>query len=182
MEAVLVQRLERTYKRERGRLLAFIRSRVPRNEDAEDILQDVFTQAVQNLSVTEPIDNLMAWLYTVARNRIVDLYRRRRPTVSIHVKDDERGSLEDLLQDSGIDLEQEIVRQQVMEALTESLEELPPEQRDVFLQQAVEGKTFRELAEENGTSINTLLARKRYAVQALRRRLGEIKELLDELV
>ena len=181
MEAVLVQRLERTYKRERGRLLAFIRSRVPRNEDAEDILQDVFTQAMQNLSVTEPIDNLLAWLYTVARNRIVDLYRRRRPTVSIHAKDEESGSLEDLLQDSGLDLEQEVVRQEVLEALMESLDELPPEQREVFLQQAVEGKTFRELAEESGTSINTLLARKRYAVLALRRRLGEIKEVLDEL-
>ncbi len=80
----MVQRLERTYNTERGRLLAFIRSRVPGNEDAEDLLQDVFVQAVKNLSVTEPIDNLMAWLYTVARNRIVDLYRRRRPTVSIH--------------------------------------------------------------------------------------------------
>jgi RNA polymerase sigma factor (sigma-70 family) len=181
MEAVLVQRLERTYKRERGRLLAFIRSRVPRNEDAEDILQDVFTQAMQNLSVTEPIDNLLAWLYTVARNRIVDLYRRRRPTVSIHAKDEESGSLEDLLQDSGLDLEQEVVRQEVLEALMESLDELPPEQRELFLQQAVEGKTFRELAEESGTSINTLLARKRYAVLALRRRLGEIKEVLDEL-
>ena len=72
-----MQRLERTYKRERGRLLAFIRSRVSAREDAEDILQDVFTQAVKSLSVTEPIDNLIGWLYTVARNRIVDLYRRR---------------------------------------------------------------------------------------------------------
>ena len=177
----MVQRLERTYKRERGRLLSYIRSRVSRSEDAEDILQDVFTQAVRNLSVTEPIDNLMAWLYTVARNRIVDLYRRRRPTVSLTGADDEGGSLEELLQDSGIDLEQDIVRQEVLEALMDALDELPAEQREVFLQQAVEGRTFRELAEESGVSINTLLARKRYALQALRRRLGEIKEVLDEL-
>ena len=176
-----MQRLERTYKRERGRLLVFIRSRVSAREDAEDILQDVFTQAVKSLSVTEPIDNLIAWLYTVARNLIVDLYRRRRPTLSIHGKDEEGGSLEELLQDSGIDLEQEAVRREVLDALIEALEELPPAQREVFLQQAVEGRTFRELAEESGTSINTLIARKRYAVQALRRRLGEIRELLDEL-
>jgi len=176
-----VQRLERTYRRERGRLLAFIRSRVHASEDAEDILQDVFTQAVRNLSATEPIDNLVAWLYTVTRNRIVDLYRGRRPTVSIHGRADEGGSLEDLLEDSGIDLEQEVIRGEVLEALLESLEELPPEQRDVFLQQAVEGRTFRELAEESGVSINTLLARKRYAVQALRRRLGELREVFDEL-
>jgi RNA polymerase sigma factor (sigma-70 family) len=123
----------------------------------------------------------MAWLYRVARNRIVDLYRRRKPTVSIHAGSDEGGTLEDLLQDSGIDLEQEVVRREVLEALMDSLEQLPKEQREVFLQQAVEGRTFRELAEESGTSINTLLARKRYAVLALRRRLGEIKELLDEL-
>jgi RNA polymerase sigma factor (sigma-70 family) len=181
MEAVLVQRLERTYMRERGRLLAFIRSRVRGTEDAEDILQDVFTQAVQNLSATEPIDNLVAWLYTVARNRIVDLYRRRRPIVSLHGGGGEGGSLEDLLQDSGIDLEREVIRQEVLEALLDSLEELPPEQRDVFLQQAVEGRTFRELAGESGVSINTLIARKRYAVQALRRRLGELREVLDEL-
>jgi RNA polymerase sigma factor (sigma-70 family) len=181
MEAVLVQRLERTYTRERGRLLAFIRSRVRGIEDAEDILQDVFTRAVQNLNATEPIDNLVAWLYTVARNRIVDLYRRRRPTVSLHGGDEEGGSLEDLLQDSGIDLEGDVIRQEVLEALLDSLEELPPEQREVFLQQAVEGRTFRELAEESGVSINTLIARKRYAVQALRRRLGELREVLDEL-
>jgi RNA polymerase sigma factor (sigma-70 family) len=181
MEAVLVQRLERTYKGERGRLLAFIRSRVPGSEDAEDILQDVFTQALRNLNAAEPIENLLAWLYRVARNRIVDLYRRRRPTVSIHAEDDEGGSLEGLLHDSGIDLEKETVRREVLEALMEALEELPPEQREAFLQQAVEGRTFRELAEESGTSINTLIARKRYAVLALRRRLEQIREVLDEL-
>jgi RNA polymerase sigma factor (sigma-70 family) len=181
MEAVLVQRLERTYTQERGRLLAFIRSRVPKSEDAEDILQDVFVRAVQNLNATEPIDDLMAWLYTVARNRIVDLYRRRKSTVSIHGKQEDGGSLENLLQDSGIDLERAVIRREVLEALLESLEELPPEQREVFLQQAVEGRTFRELAEKSGTSINTLIARKRYAVQFLRRRLAEMKEVLDEL-
>jgi RNA polymerase sigma factor (sigma-70 family) len=181
MEAVLVQRLERTYERERGRLLSFIRSRVSAREDAEDILQDVFTQAVRNLSVTQPIDNLLAWLYTAARNRVVDLYRRRRPTVSLHGRDRDDGSLEDLLEDSGIDLEKEVVRREVQEALTEALEDLPAEQREVFLQQAVEGRTFRELAEESGVSINTLIARKRYAVKALRRRLAAIKEVLEEL-
>ncbi|MBN1836961.1 MAG: RNA polymerase sigma factor [Spirochaetales bacterium] len=177
----MVQRLARTYEQQHGRLLAYIRSRVPRDEDAEDILQDVFTRALQRLSVTEPIDNLMAWLYTVARNRIVDLYRRRRPSVSIHAEDAEGGSLEELLQDSGIDLDRELVREEVLAALADALELLPPEQRQVFLQQAVEGRTFSELAEATGTSINTLIARKRYAVKALRRRLQEIKEVLDEL-
>jgi RNA polymerase sigma factor (sigma-70 family) len=181
MGAMLTQRLERTYRRERPRLLAFIRSRVSRPEDAEDLLQEVFAQAVESLSATEPVDNLLAWLYTVTRNRIVDLYRRRRPALSLQTREEEGPALEELIRDSGIDLDRELVRQEVLEALVDSLEELPPEQREVFLQQAVEGTTFREIAEETGVSINTLTARKRYAVRFLRHRLQEIKQLVDEL-
>jgi RNA polymerase sigma factor (sigma-70 family) len=180
MEAVLVQRLEKVYRSERKALLGFIRSRTANMEEAEDLLQDVFFQAIRNASVTEPIDNILGWLYTIARNKIIDRYRRKRTTVSLQEERDE-STLESLLQDSGIDIEKELIRTAVMDALIEALEELPPEQRDAFVQQAIEGKTFRQISEESGTPLNTLIARKRYAVQSLRRRLQQLKEIVDEL-
>lgn len=180
MEAVLLPRLEKIYRKERSALLAFIRSRTPSAEEAEDLLQDVFFQAIRNASVTEPIENVVGWLYTIARNKIIDLYRRKRHTVSLQQAKEDI-SLEELLVDSEIDIEKEMIRGAVMDALIEALDELPPEQRDAFIQQAMEGKTFREISEQTGTPLNTLIARKRYAVQFLRKRLHELKEIIDEL-
>jgi len=181
MEAVLQQNLAGTVRRERRNLLRYIRSRISNNEDAEDILQDVLLQAVRSLSVTEPIEDMLGWLYTAARNRVIDWYRRRRlKTVSLDSADD-RVSLQELIAASGIDVERDVIRGAVMESLLESLEELPAPQREVFVEQAMEGRTFREIAERTGTSINTLLARKRYAVQFLRKRLADMRDIIDEL-
>jgi len=149
-------------------------------EEAEDLLQDVFFQAVRAASVTDPIENVVGWLYTIARNRIIDLYRRKTITVSLQ-QETEDTSLEELLKDSGIDIEKDLIRTTVMDALIEALEELPNEQRDAFIRQTIEGKTFREISEETGTPLNTLIARKRYAVQFLRKRLHELKDIINEL-
>ena len=176
----MAYRLEETFRSERGRLLSFIRSRIQSWEEAEDILQDVFSQAVENLNAAQPVENLLAWLYRVTRNRIIDLYRRRNvrePAVSM--SDDL--SLENLISDSGIDLEKDFIREQVMEAVLDALGELPENQREVFLLQAVEGRTFREISDQTGVSINTLLSRKRYAQRFLCKRLEDIKELIEEL-
>ena len=175
-----MQRLEKVYRSEGKALLGFIRSRTRSEEEAEDLLQDVFFQAIRNASVTEPIENIIGWLYAIARNKIIDHYRRKRITVSLQ-QEKEDTTLEELLEDSGIDIEKNLIRTAVMDALTEALEELPKEQRDAFLQQAIEGKTFREISEETGTPLNTLIARKRYAVQFLRERLHDLKEIINEL-
>jgi RNA polymerase sigma factor (sigma-70 family) len=181
MEAVLQQNLAVTVRRERRNLLRYIRSRISSSEDAEDILQDVLLQAVRSLSVTEPIDNLLAWLYTAARNRIIDWYRRKRfATLSLDSADD-RVSLQELIAASGIDVEKDVIRTAIMESLLESLEELPAPQREIFMEQAIEGHTFREIAERTGVSINTLIARKRYAVQFLRKRLADMRDIINEL-
>jgi RNA polymerase sigma factor (sigma-70 family) len=180
MEAVLVQRLEKVYRDERSALLGFIRSRTGSLDEAEDLLQDVFFQAIRAASVTEPIENVVGWLYTIARNKIIDRYRRKKNIVSLQ-QEREDVTLEELLIDSGIDIEKEMIRQAVMDALIEALEELPAEQRDAFIQQAIDGKTFREISERSGVPLNTLIARKRYAVQFLRNRLHDLKEIVDEL-
>ncbi|UCG00179.1 MAG: RNA polymerase sigma factor [Spirochaetaceae bacterium] len=176
----MVQRLEKVYRNERKALLAFIRSRIANVEEAEDLLQDVFFQAIRSASVTDPIENVVGWLYTIARNKIIDRYRRKRNTVSLQ-QEREEVTLEELLADSGIDIEKDLIRTAVMDALIEALDELPPEQRDTFIQQAIEGRTFREISEQSGVPLSTLIARKRYAVQFLRTRLHELKEIVDEL-
>ena len=183
----MAQRLDRVYRRKRKDLLGYIRSRIADAVEAEDILQSVFVQAVENMNAAQPIDNLVGWLYTAARNRIIDHYRKVRsrqnrfPTISLNSSGEDEQSLEGLIKDSGLDLETEFIRKQVAEALIDCLEELPWEQREVFLLQTVGGSTFREISERSGTSINTLLSRKRYAVQFLRRRLADIKDVLAEI-
>jgi RNA polymerase sigma factor (sigma-70 family) len=184
MEALLARNLEQTYRRERTNLLGYIRSRVSNQEDAEDILQEVYTQAIRTIDAANPVDNLLGWLYKSASNRVIDWYRKkRRQTVSLHAKtgrDDKSGlPLEELLADSGIDAETAFIRNLVIEGLTESIDDLPPEQREVFIRQAVYGETFKEIAADTGISINTLLARKRYAVKFLQKRLEDMKYLID---
>jgi RNA polymerase sigma factor (sigma-70 family) len=182
MEAVLVQEIARTYKRERHKLLDYIRGKVGSTEDAEDILQDVFVKALGGFSVINPIDNLVSWLYTITKNRIVDWYRKKRlKTVSLY-QELENITLMELIRDEGIDIEKDLIRNIVMEAIGEALEELPAKQKEVFYLQVLEGKSFKELAEMTNTPINTLLARKRYAVLFLRQRLKEIRKMLTEEV
>jgi len=181
MEATLTERLDQTFRDEQNRLLAFIKSRISSAEDAEDILQDVFFQAARAMDVTEPIGNLAGWLYRAARNRIIDWYRKKRfKTVPLSGFDD-NPSIEDLLSDTGINIENDYLRSVAADALLECLEELPRAQREVFIMQEIEGRKFREIAELTGTPVNTLLARKRYAMRSLRKRLEEIKDIIDEI-
>jgi DNA-directed RNA polymerase specialized sigma24 family protein len=148
------QRISDVVKRERSRLLNFIRRRVPDPGDAEDILQDVFYRLVEANRFLMPIDHVTGWLFRVARNRIIDFFRKKTTE-----------SFSDLA---------------VVEELELAVDELPAEQRAVFVAHELEGRSFKEIAAETGVSVNTLLSRKRYAVMRLRRRLQTIYDELAE--
>lgn len=173
-------RVEKSFELERRGLFAFIRSKIRSLEESEDLLQEVFFQALSSLNVLEAVDNLTGWLYTVARNKVIDWYRKKRlPTVSIDEPMENGFSFKDFLAEEippGLDDE---TRELVFHTIMNAIDELPATQRYVFIQQVVEGRTFRELSEETGESINTLIARKRYAVQFLKNKLVKLKlELL----
>ncbi|HYK41616.1 MAG TPA: sigma-70 family RNA polymerase sigma factor [Thermoanaerobaculia bacterium] len=184
------RQIAETIERERGRLRSFIESRVPDRLDAEDVLQDVFFELVEAYRLLKPIEQAGAWLFRVARNRIIDRFRRNRPGSPNAPKapsrdpdpEDERGaaSLEDLLPSREAGPEARYARGVLVDELAAALEELPADQRFVFVAHEIEGRTFRELAAETGVGINTLLSRKRYAVLHLRRRLQNIYEELKE--
>ena len=168
--------LARTVKSERGRLLDFIRRRVSTEEDAEDILQDVLFQLAASYSVTDPIERITAWLFTVARNKIIDWYRKKR-TVSLPQDlgdEDLPLNLEQILFDPTQDPERLYARSLVWTELADALDDLPEEQRQVFVMHELEGKSFKEIAGLTGEPLNTLLSRKRYAVLLLRERLQEL--------
>jgi RNA polymerase sigma factor (sigma-70 family) len=164
--------------REQGRLRGFIRRRVADARDAEDILQDVFFELVEAYRLTQPIEEIGAWLFRVARNRIVDHWRRRRreePRAEDGVDDEEhRARLEEWLPSAEAGPEAAFARRVLIQELADAVDELPDAQRQVFIAHEIDGRSFRELAEETGLSINTLLSRKRYAVLRLRRRLRAI--------
>ncbi len=168
------------YRSERKRLFDFIRRRVRTEADAEDILADVFYQMVASYSVTEPIEKMTSWLLTVARNKIIDWYRKRKPE-SFRQRDDESAlplnlplNLEDILFDPGQNPDVLYERSLLWTELADALEDLPDEQRDVFVMHELEGKSFKEIAEITGEPVNTLLSRKRYAVLYLREALQEL--------
>jgi RNA polymerase sigma factor (sigma-70 family) len=168
--------------RERGRLKNYIRRRVSSNEDAEDILQDVFYQFV-SLMQMENIEKAASWLFKVAGNRITDWYRKRKP-VSFESqrrnKDDDDPLfplyLEDLLYDPEENPDKLFLRSTVWPLLADALEELPDEQRDVFVMHELQDLSFKEISEITGTTVNTLITRKRYAILLLRERLRELYE------
>lgn len=163
---------------QRSRLRNFIRRRVPDPADVEDIVQEVFFELVEANRLLMPIDHVTAWLFRVARNRITDLFRKQRPkTFSESVVEDEDGEvirIEDLLPSPAAGPEALYVRHLLLEELQLALDELPNEQREVFVAHELEGRSFKELAAESGVNLNTLLARKRYAVLHLRERLQGI--------
>ena len=165
-------------ERDESRLRSFIRKRVLDTGDAEDVLQDVFYELIQAYRLMKPAEQMTAWLYRVARNRITDLFRRQK-AVSLNdsVGDEDDGQVfEDLLpsQDAGPDAV--YARTVLLEELEEAIDELPANQREVFVAHEILGRSFKELSDETGTSVNTLLSRKRYAVLALRERLREMHE------
>jgi RNA polymerase sigma factor (sigma-70 family) len=163
---------------ERSRLRNFIRRRVPDPSDVEDIVQEVFYELVEANRLLMPIDHVTGWLFRVARNRITDLFRKQRPqTFSDTRVEDEDGELlqiEDLLPSPDTGPEALYTRQVLLDELELALDELPDEQRQVFVVHELEGRSFKEMAAETGVSVNTLLSRKRYAVLHLRERLQSI--------
>ena len=164
--------------KERPRLRNFIRRRVPDPAEVEDIVQDVFYRLVEANRLLMPIEHVTGWLFSVARNRITDLFRKKKPeTFSEHVIEDDEGELlqiEDLLPSPDAGPEALYLRNALLDELELALEELPDEQREVFVAHELEGRSFRQMAEERGVSVNTMLSRKRYAVLHLRERLQEI--------
>jgi RNA polymerase sigma factor (sigma-70 family) len=174
------QRISDVVKREQSRLSNFIRRRVPDPRDAEDILQEVFYELVEANRLLMPIEHVTGWLFRVARNRITDLFRKKKPESfsDAPVADDEELlHLEDLLPSPDAGPDALYARSVLLDELEFALDELPDEQREVFVGHEIEGRSFKEMAAETGVSVNTLLSRKRYAVLHLRERL---RSMYDE--
>jgi RNA polymerase sigma factor (sigma-70 family) len=173
------RRISEAVEREQSRLRSFIRSRVPDVGDAEDLLQDVFFELVEAYRLMKPVEHVGAWLFQVARNRITDLFRKKKPvtfTDAAGARDPEE-SFEDLLPSPDAGPEAAYARRVLLEELDAAVDELPEDQKAVFVAQEIEGRSFKELAAETGVGINTLLSRKRYAMLHLRKRL---KAIYDE--
>jgi len=172
------QRISDAVTQEQPRLRNFIRRRVPDPLDAEDILQDVFAELVEAFRLMKPIEQVGAWLFRVARNRIIDLFRKKKPEAladqRVFAEDGEPLFLEDLLPSKDAGPDAVYAESMLLEAIEDAVDELPAEQREVFLAHELEGRSFKELAVETGLPVNTLLSRKRYAVMHLRRRLQAI--------
>ncbi len=175
------QRISEVVEREQSRLRNFIRRRVPDPRDAEDILQDVFYKLVEANRLLMPIEHVTGWLFRVARNRIADLFRnKKRPEsfgeAAVEGEDGEVLQIEDLLPSPDAGPEALYVRSVLLDELELALDELPEDQRDVFVAHELEGRSFKEMAAETGVSVNTLLSRKRYAVLHLRERLQSVHD------
>jgi RNA polymerase sigma factor (sigma-70 family) len=172
------QRISEAIERERPRLRNFIRRRVADQSDAEDILQEVFYELVEAYRMMKPVEQMTAWLFRVARNRITDQFRSRKRTElsepAVRTEDGDEMQWEDLLPSPDAGPESSYARSVLLEELDAALDELPEEQREVFLAHEFLGYSFKELAEQTGVGVNTLLSRKRYAVLHLRERLQTI--------
>ena len=172
------QRISDVVIREQSRLRNFIRRRVPDPRDAEDILQDVFCELVEANRLLMPIDHVTGWLFRVARNRIIDFFRKKKPQsfsdTAIADDDDELLRLEDLLPSPDGGPEALYARNVLLDELELAIDELPEDQREAFVAHELEGRRFKQMAAESGVSVNTLLSRKRYAVLHLRERLQKI--------
>jgi RNA polymerase sigma factor (sigma-70 family) len=172
------QLISEALERDRPRLRSFIRKHVADTSEAEDILQDVFYELLEAYRLMKPIEHVTAWLFRVARNRMVDLFRRKMPSSLNSPASVEAGgdTLEDLLPSEDAGPEAAYARNLLLDALDEALDELPAAQREVFIAHELMGRSFKEISAETGLSVNTLLSRKHYAVQHLRQRLQSIYE------
>ncbi len=172
------RRVSEVVEREQPRLRSFIRRRVRNPSDAEDVLQEVFYELAEANRLLVPIEHVTGWLFRVARNRITDLFRKKRPEslsdVAVAGEGDEALGLRDLLPSPDAGPEAVYARRVLLEELELAVDELPEEQRQVFIAHEVEGRSFKEMAAETGVNVNTLLSRKRYAVLHLRERLQSI--------
>ncbi len=182
----LALQIEQLFRTDRKKFLGFIRQRVRSAEEAEDILQDVFTNVLSaSHNVSKPIENIASWVFTAVRNRIIDSYRKKRAETFSDMQlpgqsDDGSDSFESFISDYSTSPETELMRKTIWEAVLEGLDELPAEQREVFVKNEFEGIPFRQIADDTGVNINTLLARKRYAVLHLRKRLQEMYDTIDQ--
>ena len=177
------QRISEVVRREQSRLRNFIRRRVPDPRDAEDILQDVFYELVEANRLLMPIEHVTGWLFRVARNRITDLFRKKKPeslSDATVLDEGDELHLEDLLPSPDAGPEALYARQVLLDELRLAVDELPKEQREVFVAHELEGRSFKEMAAETGVSVNTLLSRKHYAVLHLRERLQSIYDELTK--
>jgi RNA polymerase sigma factor (sigma-70 family) len=169
--------LSQAIERDQPRLRSFIRNHVADTSEAEDILQDVFYELLQTYRLMRPVEHVTAWLFRVARNRMIDLFRRKKPdslNQSVAAEEEDQLLLEDLLPSSEAGPAADYDRSLLLDALEEALEELPQAQREVFIAHEIDGISFKQLAAETGLSVNTLISRKHYAVLHLRRRLQSI--------
>ena len=175
------RRISEVVEHQQSRLRNFIRRRVPDPRDAEDILQEVFYELVEANRLLMPIEHVTGWLFRVARNRITDLFRKKRPEsfsdAVVADDEDELLRLEDLLPSPDAGPDALYARSVLLDELEFALDELPDEQREAFVGHEIEGRSFKEMAAETGVSVNTLLARKRYAVLHLR---GRLQGIYDE--
>ena len=182
----LASQIEHLFKTDRKKFLGFIRQRVRSQEEAEDILQDVFTNVLAaSANVQKPIENIASWVFTAVRNRIIDSYRKKRAETFSDMQtpgqaDEGVDSFENFLGDLSNNPEIDLMRKTIWESVQNGLAELPDEQREVFVKNEFEGVSFREMSEDSGVNINTLLARKRYAVLHLRRRLKDLYTSINE--
>jgi RNA polymerase sigma factor (sigma-70 family) len=180
MSDIQNESIRQTVEKERKRLLEFIRKRVPTQEDAEDVLQDVFYELVNTYRLMKPVEQMASWMFTVARNKITDRYRKKKPTslegyFAVRSGDEgERLDIADFLPSHSNSPDTEMMREAITESLMAALEELPQEQREVFIMHEIEDKSFQEISELTGANLNTLLSRKRYAVLFLRQRLQNL--------
>jgi RNA polymerase sigma factor (sigma-70 family) len=182
---VAMQMKEQTFLKEKDRLLGFIRNRVSNLEEAEDILQDVFYQFIAGYETIDSLDRVTSWLFSVARNKIIDRYRKNaaRPKQSdleIYSGSEDGAplTLQEILPDLGNTPEDVFLREVIWDAIMEALDELPPEQREIFILNEIEEQSFREIAEKTKVSINTLLSRKRYAILSLRKKLQRLYDTM----
>jgi RNA polymerase sigma factor (sigma-70 family) len=178
------QRISEAISRDEPRLRNFIRRRVANASEAEDILQDVFYELVEAYRMMKPVEQVTAWMFRVARNRIIDLFRRKtREAARMEPdsqSDGEAQSLEELLPSPDAGPDSAYVRKMLLEELEDALEELPEEQREAFVGHELMGYSFKEMAEQTGVGVNTLLSRKHYAIQHLRERLQSIYDEFRE--
>jgi RNA polymerase sigma factor (sigma-70 family) len=177
--------IAKTYTRERSKLLGYISKRIHDRTEAEDILQDVFYQLTVGFNDLRRIENLTAWLYRVTENRIIDRFRKKKPVTADYrenTSEDELGplTLEEILPSEALNPEDEELNELIWKIISKTLDEMPEDQKNVFVANELEEKSFREISEETGVGINTLISRKRYAVLALRENLKGIYKLLND--
>ena len=180
------EKIAQIVSKEKGRLLNFIRQRTPNLEDAEDILQDVFYELVESYRLMKPVEQLASWLFTVARNKITDLYRKKKPDllddkVQVNDNEDEPLWLADILHGNMISADDQMMNDLLMETIADLLDELPKEQRDAFVMHELEDKSMQQIADKMKTSVKTVISRKRYAVLYLRERLQSLyKQFIND--